>query len=120
MALLPLSESRFNACKSDLKYLECAAHGVACLASPTVYGSTIRHGETGLIYRSPAEFEALLRRLVAEPALRSSLIAAAYREVARDRMLGPVVRDRHRWYLGMGGRLPELTAELRDRVPGLR
>src|SRR5690606_8456208 len=55
IALLPLRPSRFNRCKSDLKYLECAANGVACLASPTVYEGSIRHGETGLIYRSVAE-----------------------------------------------------------------
>ena len=53
VAILPLEPTRFNRHKSDLKFLESAAHGVAALASPTVYGEVIRQGETGLIYESP-------------------------------------------------------------------
>ncbi len=41
LALLPLEPTRFNEHKSDLKFLECGAHGVAALASVTVYGRTI-------------------------------------------------------------------------------
>ena len=56
VAILPLEPTRFNRHKSDLKFLESAAHGVAALASPTVYGEVIRQGETGLIYESPDDF----------------------------------------------------------------
>ena len=45
IALLPLEPTRFNQHKSDLKFIECAAHGVAALASSTVYGRTIIHDE---------------------------------------------------------------------------
>ncbi|WP_158633337.1 glycosyltransferase family protein [Tautonia sociabilis] len=119
IALLPLMPSRFNRCKSDLKYLECAALGVACLAAPTVYADSIRHGETGMVYRSPSEFEAMLRQLIADAALRQSLASAAYREVARSRMLGQVFRERYLWYEQMIARLPELDRDLCDRVPEL-
>ena len=57
IALLPLEPTRFNQHKSDLKFIECAAHAVASLASPTVYDRTIIDGETGLIYHSLDEFE---------------------------------------------------------------
>ncbi len=50
IALLPLNFNRFNSMKSDLKFIECAGHGVTVLASPTVYENSIIEGRTGLIY----------------------------------------------------------------------
>lgn len=120
IALLPLAPSRFNQCKSDLKFIECAAGGIACLASEIVYEHTIRDGVTGLIYRSAAEFEVLLRRLILESPLRSRLQEAAYRYVVRHRMLGLTFRQRYRWYREMCHRLPDLDRELCDRAPELR
>ena len=75
IALLPLEPTRFNQHKSDLKFIECAAHGVAVLASPTVYDRTINDGETGLIYHSIAEFDCVFgsadsRHSVPPPARR--------------------------------------------------
>jgi hypothetical protein len=50
IAWLPLEPTRFSRFKSDIKFIECAAHGVAVVASPTVCAQVIRHGETGMIY----------------------------------------------------------------------
>jgi hypothetical protein len=120
VALLPLAPSRFNRCKSDLKSIECAANGVVCLASDTVYSGTIRHESTGLIFRSASEFESLFRRLIRDDALRCMLQRSAYRHVARHRMLGSWYRDRYLWYREMCERLDELDRALCDRVPELR
>lgn len=46
IAILPLQPNRFNSMKSDLKFLECAAHGTVALASPVVYDKTILVGPT--------------------------------------------------------------------------
>ena len=70
IALLPLEPTRFNRHKSDLKFIECAAHGVAALASPTVYDRTIQPCRTGLIYQSTDDFAAMLDRLIRDGALR--------------------------------------------------
>jgi glycosyltransferase involved in cell wall biosynthesis len=119
IALLPLNPTRFNTLKSDLKFIECAAHGVIALASPTVYSATLRHGETGLLFASPAEFEDLLTQLIADAALRDRLAAAAYRYVADHRLLAQHYRERYRWYTQTLDRLPALNRELRARVPEL-
>ena len=70
IGLLPLEPTRFNQHKSDLKFIECAANHVAALASPTVYGRTIVHEETGLIYQSPTEFGEMLERLICDSPAR--------------------------------------------------
>lgn len=119
VAWLPLEPTRFNAHKSDLKFLDCAAHSVASLASPTVYEATIRHGETGLIYRSPDEFATMLDALLSDAGLRARLVAEAYEQVARQRLLSRSYRERLDWYVELFGRKPELDVDLRRRVPGL-
>jgi SAM-dependent methyltransferase/ribulose bisphosphate carboxylase small subunit len=116
IGLLPLEDTHFNRMKSDLKFLEHAGHGVVALASPVVYGQTIAEAETGLLYHSPAEFEAKLTELIKNPPLRSRLAQNAYAWVKEHRLLAQHFRQRRDWYLAMRDRLPELNAQLRDRV----
>ena len=117
IGLLPLKATRFNEHKSDLKFIECAAHGVVCLASPTVYERSIHDGETGLIYRSPDELSAKLESLVGDSRLRHRLAENARRYVAENRMLARYFRARHDWYLSMVAQKDVLEADLRKRVP---
>jgi len=123
IALLPLEPTRFNQHKSDLKFIECAAHGVVALASPTVYEHTIKSGETGVVYHSLDEFEMLLDRLIQNAPFRHRLGENAYRFVAENRLLACHFRARHDWYLAMLDRRIELEAEaeaeLRARAPEL-
>lgn len=117
LALLPLNDTEFNQMKSDLKFIECAKHGVAVLASPTVYEQSILEGKTGLIYRSIEEFELQLKQLIEQKTLRRQLANNAYQWVKQHRLLCQTYRQRYEWYLEMYGRLLELTGYLRDRVP---
>ena len=120
IALLPLKPTRFNNCKSDLKYIECAAQGVAVLASPTVYGQTLRDGETGLLFHTPEEFEEKLNQLLDNANLRRKLVENAYNYVAENRMLAQHFRERHEWYKQLRDNLPELNRQVKERVPEMR
>ncbi|MFN7319330.1 MAG: methyltransferase domain-containing protein, partial [bacterium] len=84
IALLPLNPTAFNSMKSDLKFIECAGHGVTVLASPTVYEASIQSGETGLIYNSLTEFSAQLRQLIENPSFRQQLANNAYQWVKQN------------------------------------
>ena len=117
ISILPLNPTPFNLCKSDLKFIESAAHGTVTLASPTIYGDTIRPGETGLIFESPEDFEEKLIQLIDDRAMRLTIASNAYRYVAENRMLSQHYRERHAWYCEMLDRLPDLNRELRERVP---
>ncbi len=119
IALLPLNPTRFNQMKSDLKFIECAGHGVTVLASPTVYEKTIIEGETGLIYRSPEDFALKLEELIVNTQLRRNLAANAYEWVSHNRLLSQHYRQRFNWYCEMRDRLPELNQQLRTRFPEL-
>ncbi len=119
IALLPLTPTPVNLMKSDLKFLECAGHGVAVLASPTVYEQSIIHGETGLIYRTIQQFEMYFNELIINTSLRRKIATNAYNWVRDNRLLCQHYQQRREWYLQMRDNLPSLNQELRQRVPEL-
>ena len=127
IALLPLEPTPFNSCKSDIKFLECAANGVAVLASETVYSGaiTVEHkfhntDEHGFLYDSPERFERLFRRLIESPQDRTVVARLAWRYVRDNRMLGQHYRKRHEWYLSLLANRERLHKELLERVPELK
>jgi hypothetical protein len=119
LAFLPLTDTPFNNCKSDLKFVEAGAHGLCCLASPVVYGATIREGETGLIIRSPGELRDRLRALLAAPDRARAIGDAARAWVRENRMVANQVPARLAWYRGLWARRAELDAALLRRAPEL-
>lgn len=112
IGLLPLRATEFNGMKSDIKFLECAAHGVAALASLTVYAASIVEGKTGLIYRSAEEFAVKLHELIINRELRYRIATQAYKWVKENRLLSQHFHQRRDWYLKMCNRLPELNRML--------
>lgn len=119
LALLPLNPNPVNEMKSDLKFLECAGHGVTVMASPTVYADSIIDGETGIIYHSPKEFQTKLQELINDQEKRQKIAQNAYNWVRDYRLLSQHFYQRYDWYLQMRDALPRLNAELRERVPEL-
>lgn len=113
---LPLLDNRFNRMKSDLKFLEAAAHGVAVLANPVVYESSIQNGKTGLIVRSPVEFAEKLTWLLRHPEERYSLRDNAYEWVKTNRMLSQHYTQRLAWYNFLLSSKEELTVQLLERM----
>lgn len=119
ISFMPLSDTPFNRCKSDLKYIEAAAYRVAALASPVGYEHCIDDGESGILFRTPIEFERCLSILVANPDFARKIGDGGRRYVERSRMLSYQVRRRADWYLSLWARREALTRSLLARVPGL-
>lgn len=117
IGILPLNDTQFNRMKSDLKFLEHAGHGTVALASPVVYGQSIREGETGMIYHNLEEFSSKLTELIRNHSLRQAIATNAYNWVKEHRLMSQHYQARRQWYLEMLAQLPRLNAELRDRCP---
>lgn len=116
ISFMPLSDTRFNRAKSDLKFIEAGSCRVAALASSVVYGNTIDDGRTGLLFRDPIEFQARLLRLLAMPELARDVADAARRYVADDRMLAYQVAPRIAWYRSLWARRAALGEARRQRM----
>ncbi len=83
IALVPLKDdSKFNRCKSNIKWLEYSAAGIAGVYSDKEPYACIRHGETGLKVDNSADawFSAVCE-LVDNPEKRQAIALAAQHEV---------------------------------------
>ncbi|WP_298271449.1 glycosyltransferase [Geobacter sp.] len=84
IGLVPLADNRFNRCKSNIKWLEYSACGIAGIfASLPPYRSCVREGETGLLvagYDADA-WVAALESLIDDPDRRHAIATAARTEV---------------------------------------
>ncbi len=116
LSFMPLSDTPFNRCKSDLKFIEAASHRVAAIASTTVYGDSIKDGETGLLFSDSNSLQRLLMRLLAEPHLGRTIGDAAQAYIIRHRMLAYQVSRRIAWYRSLWHRREALHHGLVSRM----
>ena len=119
-AFLPLLDSRFNYFKSELKALEAAANGLAVLASPVVYQSSVQPGITGELFDSPSQMVAHLSAWRGNPDLVKEMGFNGRRWVAEERMFAYQVAEREAWYRQLADRQQRLNQELLARVPQLK
>ena len=120
ISFMPLLDNEFNRCKSDLKFIEAAAHRVTAVASRVVYQPSIRDRETGLLFGSAEELLYLVGRIVEENAFGRQIADRARAAVIDSRMLAYQVRDRIAWYRSLLARRPVLERALLARTPELR
>jgi processive 1,2-diacylglycerol beta-glucosyltransferase len=90
VAIAPLADTEFNACKSDVKFLDYTAIGVpAVFSDAPAYRDTVVTGVNGLLAGSTTEqWEDALETLLASAELRGSLLRAASRYLYTERTLG--------------------------------
>lgn len=68
IGIAPLIDSEFNRCKSLIKHLEYGALGLVGVYSDVdPYHSGVRHGETGFLAASLADWQAILTTLIESP-----------------------------------------------------
>jgi tetratricopeptide (TPR) repeat protein len=87
IGLGPLLPTEYNACRSDVKYLEYASRGVVPVMQRGPTYAAVRDGETGLLFSDDDELLALLDGLVADPDRGQRLADAAHRHVRDQRLL---------------------------------
>lgn len=120
IALMPLEGAEPERFKSDIKFVEASSRGLATIASPAVYGESIRHDRDGLIVEDVAGWSDALARLVADTAARRGLARTAWDRVRTSRMFAHQVGARRDWYRSLWERRADLTEGMAQRHPELR
>jgi O-antigen biosynthesis protein len=89
-AVAPLAETQFNRYKSDLKFLEYSALGLAGVYSGRIpYANSVEHMRTGLLTNDdPISWAHQIETLVTDTHLRNTIQQNAYSEVVANRGLG--------------------------------
>lgn len=80
VGLAPLAGDEFDACKSELHWLDYSAAGIPVVAQRMMGDSpyaVINDGTDGFLAKGRAEWETAVARLAREPSLRADLVAAA-------------------------------------------
>jgi hypothetical protein len=116
VSLSPIEGSLHQETKSDAKFLDAASQGVLTIASPTIYASTIRHGENGLIASQATDWSGLLTQALTDTAATRRMAHQAWSEVRERRMFAHQVRARRDWYRDLWDRRDALNAALRARL----
>ena len=105
---------------SSLVAMEALAAGVPVIAIASgAVPEIVEEGRTGLLFRSPDELQAILLRLLADPAEGRAIADAARAYVVRHRMLAYQMPRRVAWYRALWERRESLRAALLQRVPAL-
>ncbi|MBK8000463.1 MAG: glycosyltransferase [Verrucomicrobia bacterium] len=94
IALAPLADNPFNRCKSNIKWIEYSAAGIAGVYSDIpAYRGTVRPGETGMLAGTSADdwFNAI-DELVTNDSKRSDIAARASESVMQDHSLAAKAR----------------------------
>lgn len=94
IACCPLPTTRFNACKSPIKWQAPAMLGIPAVVSPCVYGSVATHGSTALIADTTDDWICQLSRLIESAAEAEQIGQAAKAWVEENRVADRIA---HRW-----------------------
>jgi len=89
IGIAPLEDTFFNRSKSDIKFLDYSALGIAGIYSHVLaYKNTIRHKETGyLTGNTPAEWVEALEQLILDRPMREKIALSAQQYVTSSRTL---------------------------------
>jgi tetratricopeptide (TPR) repeat protein len=116
IGLAPMLPSGYNRCRSDVKFLEYASRGVAGIyANLDPYQGNVVHGETGLLYRTEAEFLECLDLLASDVELRQRIRRQAHAHVSANRRLDDHIGQRLAFYRRLLPR-PPLPRVVEDSV----
>jgi tetratricopeptide (TPR) repeat protein len=113
IGIAPLLPTPYNRCRSDIRFVEYAAHGVlAVCADLEPYREVVRPGQTGYLFRDVAELETVLERALAEGEVRAAIPARAARYVAAERLERRHAAARLGFYLSVAA---QIGGDLRGR-----
>jgi glycosyltransferase involved in cell wall biosynthesis len=105
IGLIPLADTAFNRCKSDLKFVEFSMVGIPSIVSKVEpYLRAVKHGENGFFASSAKDWLKTLARLIEDPELRRTVGTRA-QEFARTRTIDKTVG---RWEKAYGLTRPEV------------
>ena len=116
IALLPLNDTPFNHCKSDIKLIECAAAQVAIICSEPVYATKPEHQEFVIFANSADDWRVAITKLVEDSSLRQANIAKALTYVKNSRMHAQQAPLRLAYYKSLFQNKDELEKQRQERI----
>ncbi len=118
--LTPLQGLPGEEYKSDVKYIEASAQGVATIASRLVYGETITDGHNGLLADHVDDWPDKLEALLSSEEKRRAIAFNAWDYVRRERLFSMHIPLLAKWYLELWDKRALLWDAVDERLPEFR
>ena len=119
IALLPLNDTPFNRCKSDLKLIECAAAQVAVICSDVVYAKNKQHKKFASFANTSDEWRDALLTLASDAKLRKSKVTKGLAYVKKERMHAQQSASRLAFYQSLLSNRNTLASQRTERLSAL-
>jgi SAM-dependent methyltransferase len=116
IALLPLNDTPFNRCKSDIKLIECASAQVAVICSDTVYATKPEHHEFVVFANTQEEWREAITKLIKDSALMQTNVAKAEAYVKTTRMHAQQAPKRLAYYQSLAQNRVTLEQQRQERI----
>ena len=120
IALLPLADTSFNRCKSDLKLIECAAAGAVPICSSVVYADNPAHHSFAKFADTPAEWMTALIKLSKQMGELNRRAKLGHAHVSTLRMHAQQAPLRRDLYLGFMADRDLLESQRQQRLQAMR
>jgi tetratricopeptide (TPR) repeat protein len=98
IGLAPLLPTPYNQCRSDVKFLEYASHGVVPVVQRLAPYASVRDGATGFLFDDNQHLLSILDTLADAPALRQRVAGAAHDYLHSERRIEQHAHQRLNFY----------------------
>ena len=116
LALLPLNDTPFNRCKSDIKLIECASAGVAVICSRVVYSENPRHESFAKFASEPNDWRSAILHLAQNPSELKERQNLGFQYVKTFRMHANQTLERNAFYRQLIQNRNQLELDRQDRL----
>ena len=116
VALLPLNDTPFNRCKSDIKLIECASAGVAVICSRVVYSENPRHESFAKFASEPSDWRSAILQLAQNPSELKERQNLGFQYVKTFRMHANQTLERNAFYRQLIQNRNQLELDRQDRL----
>ena len=116
VALLPLNDTPFNRCKSDIKLIECASAGVAVICSKVVYSENARHESFAKFASQPNDWRSAILQLAQNPSELKERQNLGFQYVKTFRMHANQTLERNAFYRQLIQNRSQLELDRQDRL----
>lgn len=120
LALMPLADTAFNRCKSDVKLIEAAAAGVVPVCARVVYADNPEHAKFAVFADTPEEWAQALTSACQHPDRLNQRALQAHTYAKTQRMHAQQAPLRHALYVRWLAQRDVLEVDRQQRLQAMR
>ena len=120
ISFMPLENTLFNRCKSDLKAVQAASYSLSILSTPVVYSTNFINHETAAFFRSKNELFKILSSWSQNPVLMRQIGKNSQKYVSQNRLYANQIDKKIECFVDLWKRRDGISEKLLKRIEKFR